>query len=68
MNLQSILELLRPIGWCASDILRSYYRGEQKDNLNVEYKDDKGKDPVTAADLAVSNYILKALQTELESD
>lgn len=64
-NLQSILELLRPIGWRASDILRSYYRGEKQDDLNIEYKDDKGKDPVTAADLAVSNYILKALQNEL---
>ncbi|MEM7715279.1 MAG: 3'(2'),5'-bisphosphate nucleotidase CysQ [Cyanobacteria bacterium P01_A01_bin.68] len=68
MNLQSILELLRPIGWGASDILRSYYRGEHKDNLNVEYKDDKGKDPVTAADLAVNNYILKALQSELGNE
>ncbi|BAY84115.1 inositol monophosphatase [Calothrix parasitica NIES-267] len=68
MNLQSILELLRPIGWGASDILRSYYRGEHKDNLNVEYKDDKGKDPVTAADLAANNYILKALQSELGNE
>ncbi|MDY6896715.1 MAG: inositol monophosphatase family protein, partial [Cyanobacteriota bacterium] len=64
-DLQSILELLLPIGWRASDILRSYYRGDKQDELNIEYKDNKGKDPVTAADLAVSNYILKALQSEL---
>ena len=67
-NLQSILELLRPIGWRASDILRSYYRGEKQDDLNIEYKDNKGKDPVTAADLAVNNYILKALTNELGNE
>ena len=67
-NLQSILELLRPIGWSASDILRSYYHGNKQDDLNVEYKDDKGKDPVTAADLAVNNYILKKLKNELGSE
>ena len=64
-DLQSILELIRPIGWRASDILRSYYHGNKQDDLNVEYKDDKGKDPVTAADLAVNNYILQKLQNEL---
>ena len=67
-NLQSILELLRPIGWGASDILRSYYHGNKQDDLNVEYKDDKGKDPVTAADLAVNNYILQKLRSELGSE
>ncbi|WP_414624037.1 3'(2'),5'-bisphosphate nucleotidase CysQ family protein [Calothrix sp. CCY 0018] len=67
-ELQSILELLRPIGWGASDILRSYYHGKKQDDLNVEYKDDKGKDPVTAADLAVNNYILKKLKNELGSE
>ena len=67
-NLKSILELLRPIGWGASDILRSYYHGDKQSDLNIEYKDDKGKDPVTAADLAVSNYILKALQSELGNE
>lgn len=64
-DLQSIVELIRPIGWGASDILRSYYGGNQTDNLNVQYKDNKGKDPVTAADLAVSNYILQELHREL---
>ncbi|MBE9215312.1 3'(2'),5'-bisphosphate nucleotidase CysQ [Plectonema cf. radiosum LEGE 06105] len=67
-DLQSILELIRPIGWGASDILRSYYRGNQTDDLNVQYKDDKGKDPVTAADLAVSNYILQQLHSQLGNE
>ncbi|MCJ8279007.1 MAG: 3'(2'),5'-bisphosphate nucleotidase CysQ, partial [Rivularia sp. ALOHA_DT_140] len=67
-DLQSILELVRPIAWGASDILRSYYRGNQQDDLNVEYKDDKEKDPVTAADLAVNNYILQKLQSELGNE
>lgn len=63
-NLHYIFELLRPIGWGASEILRSYYRN-QVDGLKIQYKDDKGKDPVTAADLAVNNYILQKLQDEL---
>ncbi|MBV6624055.1 MAG: 3'(2'),5'-bisphosphate nucleotidase CysQ [Rivularia sp. (in: Bacteria)] len=65
MNLQSILKLLRSIGWGASEILHSYYRGNKQDDLNIEYKDDKKKDPVTEADLAVNNYILNALESEL---
>ncbi|MEO1376581.1 MAG: 3'(2'),5'-bisphosphate nucleotidase CysQ [Cyanobacteria bacterium J06635_10] len=64
-ELQSILELIRPIGWGASDILRSYYRGNKQDDLNVEIKDDKDKSPVTAADLAVNHYILEKLRSEL---
>ncbi|MGB3638932.1 MAG: 3'(2'),5'-bisphosphate nucleotidase CysQ [Rivularia sp. (in: cyanobacteria)] len=67
-DLQSILELIRPIGWRASDILRSYYRGDKQDDLNVEYKDNKGKDPVTEADLAVNRYILEKLQSELAGE
>lgn len=63
-NLQSILEIIRPIGWGASDILRSYYRGNQIDDLNK----DKDKDPVTAADLAVNHYILENLQNELKGE
>ncbi|MBF2016999.1 MAG: 3'(2'),5'-bisphosphate nucleotidase CysQ [Rivularia sp. T60_A2020_040] len=67
-DLQSILELIRPIAWGASDILRSYYRGNKQDDLNIQYKDDKGKDPVTAADLAVSNYILQQLHSQLGNE
>lgn len=62
-NLQEILKLARAVGWGAAEILRSYYHGTAKDNnLNVQYKDN---DPVTAADLAVSQYILTELQTVL---
>ncbi len=64
-ELQSILELVRPIGWGASDILRSYYHGNKQDDLNVEIKDDKDKSPVTAADLAVNKYILQELESQL---
>ncbi|AFY54458.1 3'-phosphoadenosine 5'-phosphosulfate (PAPS) 3'-phosphatase [Rivularia sp. PCC 7116] len=67
-DLQSILELIRPISWGASDILRSYYRGEKQDDLNIEYKDNKGKDPVTEADLAVNSFILQKLQSELSGE
>lgn len=67
-DLQSILELIRPIGWGASDILRSYYRGHQQDDLNVEFKDNKEKDPVTEADLAVNRYILQQLQSQLNDE
>ncbi len=67
-ELQSILELIRPIGWGASDILRSYYRGNQQNDLNIEIKDDKDKSPVTAADLAVNHYILQKLQSELGNE
>ena len=63
-ELKSLLELIRPIGWGASDILRSYYRGNEIDDLNK----DKDKDPVTAADLAVNHYILQNLQNELKGE
>ena len=42
--------------WGAAEILRSYYRGEPSyDRLQVQEKKDG---PVTAADLAVNQYIL----------
>jgi 3'(2'), 5'-bisphosphate nucleotidase len=63
-NLHNILEIARPIAWGASDILRSYYRGEPKTgDLNVEEK--KGG-PVTAADLAVNHYIVAHLQQAID--
>jgi 3'(2'), 5'-bisphosphate nucleotidase len=65
-NLQEILKLARIVGWSAAEILRSYYHGTAKDhNLNVQYKDN---DPVTAADLAVSQYILTELQAALGNE
>jgi len=61
-DLRKILAIACSIGWGAADILRSYYRGNGDQDLNVKYKQD---DPVTAADLAVNEYILQKLQAEL---
>ncbi|WP_138497549.1 3'(2'),5'-bisphosphate nucleotidase CysQ [Nostoc sp. PA-18-2419] len=62
-DLQEILAIARQVGWEAADILRSYYHGTGKDsNLAVQYKQDE---PVTIADVAVSQYILEKLQANL---
>jgi 3'(2'), 5'-bisphosphate nucleotidase len=64
-QLDEIGAIARTIGWGASDILRSYYRGEPSTgNLDIQ---DKVEGPVTAADLAVNRYILDQLQTALGS-
>ncbi len=59
-----ILAIARALGWGASKILRSYYRGEPNQdgtarNLGVQ---DKKDGPVTAADLAVNEYVLNKLE------
>lgn len=65
-DLQEILAIAREIGWGASDILRSYYHGTAQDpNLAVQYKQNE---PVTVADIAVSQYILEKLQAELGNE
>ncbi len=62
-DLQEILAIARHVGWGAADILKSYYHGTAKDpNLDVQYKQDE---PVTVADVAVSQYILQNLQAVL---
>jgi len=61
-DLQEILVIARSIGWGASYLLRSYYHGKLKDNLEIQ---DKQDGPVTAADIATSHYILDRLQTNL---
>ena len=62
-GLDEISAIARAIGWGASDILRSYYRGEPSTgNLNIQ---EKVGGPVTAADLAVNTYILEKLQASL---
>lgn len=61
-DLAEILAIARSIGWGASYLLRSYYDGDLKDSLGIQNK--KGG-PVTAADVAVSQYILDRLQTNL---
>jgi 3'(2'), 5'-bisphosphate nucleotidase len=60
--LEEILAIARSVGWGASYLLRSYYYGENKDNLDIK---DKQGSPVTSADLAVNRYILDRLQTNL---
>ncbi|MDY6783617.1 MAG: inositol monophosphatase family protein [Cyanobacteriota bacterium] len=55
--------IARKIGWGATDILRSYYRGEMsEDSLEIK---DKKDGPVTSADLAANRYILENLKSAL---
>ncbi|HEY9875872.1 MAG TPA: inositol monophosphatase family protein [Candidatus Obscuribacterales bacterium] len=62
-GLDEILAIARSIGWGASDILRSFYRGDPSTG-NLEIQEKVGG-PVTAADVAVNNYILEKLHTSL---
>lgn len=64
-TLDEILKITRVVAWGATDILRSHYRGTVE-NLDVQYK--SGDDPVTIADVAVSNYIIDTLQAQLGND
>ncbi|WP_414752064.1 3'(2'),5'-bisphosphate nucleotidase CysQ family protein [Anabaena sp. CCY 9910] len=62
-DLQEILAIARAVGWGAAEILQSYYHGTAKDsNLNIQYKQNE---PVTIADITVSQYILQKLQAAL---
>ena len=61
---ETLLAQLRPLCWGAADILRAYARGEQPPHgfaaaLTVA---DGGSGPVTAADLAVNQWLLQGLQ------
>lgn len=61
--LEALLVELRRLSWGAADILRAYGRGEQPPHgfppaLSV---DDGGEGPVTAADLAVNQWLLDGL-------
>lgn len=61
---EELMAIARQVGWGASKILRSYYRGEASPDgtpfdLDVQNKKDG---PVTAADLAVNHYVLTQLQ------
>ncbi len=61
---EALLAQLRPLCWGAADILRAYARGEQPPHgfaaaLTVA---DGGSGPVTAADLAVNQWLLQGLQ------
>jgi len=64
INLEDVLKVLRPLSWGAADILRAYARGEQPPHgfpkaLSV---DNGGEGPVSAADLAVNQWLLDGLK------
>ncbi|HEY9691973.1 MAG TPA: inositol monophosphatase family protein [Oculatellaceae cyanobacterium] len=62
-GLDEISAIARSIAWGASDILRSFYRGEPSTGkLDIQ---EKTGGPVTAADLAVNSYIVEKLQASL---
>ncbi|MDJ0771964.1 MAG: inositol monophosphatase family protein [Mastigocoleus sp. MO_167.B18] len=63
-TLEEILTITRGIAWGATDILRSYYRGDNKQDLEVNYKQNE---PVTVADTATNKYIVEKLQAALGS-
>lgn len=56
-----LLAIARSLGWGAAKILRAYYHGEGDPQLALQIQ-DKQEGPVTAADLAVNQYILQQLQ------
>jgi 3'(2'), 5'-bisphosphate nucleotidase len=58
--LERLLELARSVGWGSADILQRYYRGAHDLEIQKAHSD-----PITAADLAVNDYILERLQGEL---
>ena len=59
-DLSEILTIARSVGWGAASLLSSYYHGTiAAPNLDIQYKDNE---PVTVADLAVSEYVLSQLQ------
>jgi 3'(2'), 5'-bisphosphate nucleotidase len=65
-DIQEILAIACSVGWGAGDILQSYYHGTVKDfDLEVQYKQNE---PVTVADVAVSQYILEKLQGSLGNE
>ena len=65
-GLEQLLAIARVVGWGASDILRSFYRGNSNDgDLEITEKKDG---PVTAADIATNHYILENLQRHLGTE
>ena len=60
---EALLTELRRLSWGAADILRAYARGEQPPHgfPKVLSVDEGGEGPVSAADLAVSKWLLDGL-------
>ncbi len=63
-----IIDLLRPIAWQASDILMDFYNRSAVNDSSLQTTDKGLDDPVTAADLAVSDYLAQALPEALGAD
>lgn len=62
-DLSEILIIAREVAWGASKLLGSYYHGTAlAPDLDIKYKDNE---PVTVADIAVSEYILSQLKAAL---
>ena len=64
ISLDDVLKVLRPLSWGAADILIAYARGQQPPHgfpkaLSV---DDGGEGPVSAADLAVNQWLLDGVK------
>lgn len=69
-TVEELLAVARWLGWGASQILRSYYRGEpyadgSVRHLEIQHQQDG---PVTAADLAVNQYVLGNLNSIFGSE
>ncbi len=69
VDLKVLLETLRNLSWGAADILRAYARGEQPPfgfsrTFNVNALD---KGPVSTADLAVNNWLLKGFSLKFKN-
>ncbi|WP_218082487.1 3'(2'),5'-bisphosphate nucleotidase CysQ family protein [Anthocerotibacter panamensis] len=61
-SLPHLIDLIRPIAWHASDILMDFYnRAASQGNSTLKTTEKALDDPVTAADLAVSDYLAQAL-------
>ena len=63
-KLTEVAEIACSIAWGASDILSSYYHGQDKD-LNVK---DKKDGPVTQADLAANKHIVENLKAKFSNE
>ncbi len=69
IEMKSLLEALRHLSWGAADILIAYARGDQPPYgfpraLNIE---NGGDGPVTAADLAVNDWLINGLNLNFPS-
>ena len=69
VELNDLLEKLRPLCWGAADILMAYARNEQPPYgfskvLNIE---ETSGGPVSAADLAVNSWLMKGLNSSFSS-